>query len=520
MTQRQIKTAPHGLHLDSLVCEKYMNKIANREKQINQILSATARGREKIKSPINEHRDIKPRPNVRQQNVSPTLTKNAKRNVMQYADDSALVEGSVKPSNRQRSKSTADRECWSQMLKEHKGGDKFSVFGSFDPLRTLHFLSKELQLQLHTILPDDDKVQGIVSDMQYALKRVPPEIASQVHLLQGLEILQGKGKLPIGKHIREEIETLDCGVQTVNIKTFENSEKLQKKMAEGTLKLESSCRQMEKICTDLKKEKNELEDELDEAKDEIELLKKKISKLEHENNEVLNPRINSLEGENRALNNQLKTLSSNSNNQFEHTVNNLKSQIAELRCQKNASEQENNKLKHQIKVGALEREKFIAVLTLRDTQINEIRTEMSQLQELVNEQLMEVHSNAFEGAPNAECTGSNCPDGKPDDKMGKNLFAEDNTLSTILTNEDFARGPRNNMSSNSFKELQSGEIDMPNIPDLENMIKSLHTQDQKVQDQIAALEKLDSHSSIKTMFDEIKKTAYAVAKSQRSNKYS
>lgn len=54
------------------------------------------------------------------------------------------------------------------------------------------------------LIQDDDKVQGIVSDMQYALKRVPPEIASQVHLLQGLEILQGKGKLPIGKHVRED----------------------------------------------------------------------------------------------------------------------------------------------------------------------------------------------------------------------------------------------------------------------------------------------------------------------------
>lgn len=80
-------------------------------------------------------------------------------------------------------------ESWSTIF--HKQAEK-STFSRFDPLRTLHFLSKELQLKVLSEYPGESHIQQIVYDMLSALKRVPPEIASTVQLHQDQENVEPK----------------------------------------------------------------------------------------------------------------------------------------------------------------------------------------------------------------------------------------------------------------------------------------------------------------------------------------
>lgn len=47
------------------------------------------------------------------------------------------------------------------------------TFAQFDPLRTLHFLSKELQSKLYTISPDESVIHEILVVMQHLLHRLP-----------------------------------------------------------------------------------------------------------------------------------------------------------------------------------------------------------------------------------------------------------------------------------------------------------------------------------------------------------
>lgn len=82
--------------------------------------------------------------------------------------------------------------------------------------------------------------------------------------------------------------------------------------------------------------------------------------------------------------------------------------IKEMKKNKSDTDAELMKLRHQLKLSEIEKEKYMAVLAVRDRQINEIRNEMSQLQEVVNEQLMELHSNAFSNLPSQTCSDSKC----------------------------------------------------------------------------------------------------------------
>ncbi|XP_056631857.1 centriolin-like [Diorhabda sublineata] len=507
MTQR----FPRGSNYvqDGAVCEKYMARFLNREKQAAAAISSLTRGREKT-NPHSQNQLIKNRPNVKQQNLpSPFKRRSPSQNAVQHSDDSALVELTVKAMNnhRQRSRSTTlDREPWGQLLKQHKSGDKISMFGNFDPLRTLHFLAKELQFQLQSVLPDDTTIQQMVADMQYALKRVPPEVASTVHLQQTIDIMPRKSnsRTSIQKPERLHISTVDCAVQTIPLKSLEDNDKLQQMMEEGTLKLENSCKHMEKFCTELKNEKHKLERELEEERHNNKILNKRILDLELENNEVLTPRVKSLEDEKRKLETQLKNIANKLENVSQHSFNDLKSQITELKSQKNALDQECNNLKHQMKVCALEREKFIAVLALRDAQINEIRSEMSQLQDVVNDQLMELQTNAFLVVPtignNNEATNLE----KLELSEKNNQLGGDGTTSP--TEEQGYYTPKQNLS---FKDLQSGDIEISS--NLTNDPEKPKYKASKGASLNNHMEKVDSQVNIRMMFNALKKTAYEVA---------
>lgn len=69
-----------------------------------------------------------------------------------YTDNPALVEVTVKthnakPNSRSGSRSRS-REPWSKLLKNQLSNEMLSSFHNFDPLRTVHFLAKELQSKL------------------------------------------------------------------------------------------------------------------------------------------------------------------------------------------------------------------------------------------------------------------------------------------------------------------------------------------------------------------------------------
>ncbi|KAJ8979668.1 hypothetical protein NQ317_006380 [Molorchus minor] len=177
---------------------------------------------------------------------------------------------------RQKGRSTVtEREPWGQLLKQHKSSEKVSVFSTFDPLRTLHFLAKELQHQIQAVLPDDNSVNQMVTDMQYALKRVPPEVASMIHLQQAIDMLPKKSKdLEDDTSDRVRRITSEKSIQTDPLRETEEARKLQMVMEDSTMKLEISCRQMEALCEQLKNEKMSLQTQLEVERDSAEFLKK------------------------------------------------------------------------------------------------------------------------------------------------------------------------------------------------------------------------------------------------------
>ncbi|KAF7268291.1 hypothetical protein GWI33_018559 [Rhynchophorus ferrugineus] len=343
---------------------------------------------------------------VKQQNI--TSGNSTPTNVLQYSasDESAVVEVTLKTSNppKQRSKSTvSDREPWGQLLKKQKSKDSDSVFGTFDPLRSLHFLSKELQIHVETLYPEEKNIQEIIKAMQMALKRVPPEVASTIHLQQSIGLLPGMQKSVSQKSMdccgsdRPYLITEHKSVQTHISSEKEEVIKMQRIMEESTIKLEESCRQLETICTQLKNEKLYLETQLQNERDSIEFFRKKIGDLENLNKD-LSHTLYKKDEEIAGLKSNLQGMEQKIE-QIDLNKNEVKIILTELKQSKSTLEQECVKLKHQLRLCAIEKEKYLAILAVRDRQIHEIRNEMTQLQEVVNNQLVELHSNALAAMP-------------------------------------------------------------------------------------------------------------------------
>lgn len=128
-------------------------------------------------------------------------TTTAKKNAKEAGEPVMIKTVKEKSPRRPRSpSSTRKGETWSQLLKQSRGK---STFKHFDPLRTLHFLIKELECRVQNDIPggfawfavswnldgllcvlEDMHLQQIVHDMLAALNRVPPEMASNIHLHQ------------------------------------------------------------------------------------------------------------------------------------------------------------------------------------------------------------------------------------------------------------------------------------------------------------------------------------------------
>lgn len=114
------------------------------------------------------------------------------------------------------------------------------------------------------------------------------------------------------------------------------------------------------------------------------LLQRKLTENLSEKEEELN--------EMKTTVNELKTKLTATNPDLQHIVTELKKSKLQL-------ERDNQKLEHQLRLCAIEKEKYLAILEVRDRQIYEIRSEMTQLQESVNEQLVELHNYATTSIP-------------------------------------------------------------------------------------------------------------------------
>lgn len=104
------------------------------------------------------------------------------------------------------------------------------------------------------------------------------------------------------------------------------------------------------------------------------------------------------------LNVQVKKLQAQLEAEQGVQVQELKSLMQQLQLEKTNVEQENVSLKHQLTISNMEKEKYIAILNVRDRQISEIRMEMTQLQDVVNEQLFELQKSPFASSPSSQST--------------------------------------------------------------------------------------------------------------------
>ncbi|KAL1518387.1 hypothetical protein ABEB36_002018 [Hypothenemus hampei] len=285
---------------------------------------------------------------------------------------------------KQRSRSTvSERQPWGQLLTKHTGVESESVFGKFDPLRTLHFLARELQTHMQARLPDETSLQEIIKAMHSALKRVPPEVASTVQLQQqSIEL--------IPKLSEESLKGNCCQKKYEDRRTFNEFQRL---IEGSTMKLEASCKQLEVMCGQLKDEKYSLERLLQSEKENCNLLQKRVEELIDSHKKLSmdlcrkDEELDQLKSNMRQLEGKLQER------------NDCNDVIAELKKSKLNLERENKKLEHQLRLCAIEKEKYLAILAVRDRQIYEIRNEMTQLQQSVNEQLVELHNYATASVP-------------------------------------------------------------------------------------------------------------------------
>nr|XP_022920301.1 uncharacterized protein LOC111428834 isoform X2 [Onthophagus taurus] len=324
-----------------------------------------------------------------------------------YTDNPALVEVTVKTHNikqRSRSNSVNKREPWSKLLKNEGSYENVSSFTNFDPIRTLHFIAKELHSKLLDSLPNDKSIQQMVIDMQVALSRIPPEVASCVALHLDSPPVNMVQKETSTESLKYAPYYDDIPIQVVKAPTFDKScqtirtnyieaDKFQKHLEESSAKIETACKQMENVCTRLKSEKEELEIMLRAEKETVKFLRKQMEECEYEKTEATNTKLITLQQERDSYHLQVKRLKAQIESNQSNSAQELKTVVQELRKQKTLADEQIALLNHNLTLTTMEKEKFVAILSARDRQIKEIRGEMSQLQEVVNEQLADLQNS-------------------------------------------------------------------------------------------------------------------------------
>ncbi|GJQ83714.1 hypothetical protein Trydic_g20593 [Trypoxylus dichotomus] len=461
-----------------------------------------------------------------------------------YTDNPALVEVTVKthnanPRSQGNSRATSrsrSREPWSKLLKQRASSEQLPSFHTFDPLRTIHFLAKEL----HTKLVDsssDRAVLQMVSEMQQALNRVPPEVASTVMLhpprddprksssvdKQMKKNLQRDNEQTVDEKVIVVVKPPSKEVSSQTPKNNYEAEKLQKHLEESSAKIEAACKQMEAVCTRLKSEKEELEIMLRAERETVKFLRKQMEDCDVERNEQANATIQNLQQERDNLQSQLKKLKAQLETQQNVPTTELKTILQDLRKQKVEADEQIALLNHQLTLISMEKEKYVAILSARDRQIKEIRSEMTQLQEVVNEQLVELQAAPCSSIPSSASNITSEQASWTAVKIGnakKAKKVENLTPSSINTDESTLEQLflKDKMPASSFKELPSGDSSGTTI--IEEVKKAMKNRQEafkaqkmnsgRASDTIGSSGISEVHSNIRDMFAEIKKQAMMV----------
>ncbi|XP_050307875.1 uncharacterized protein LOC126744471 isoform X2 [Anthonomus grandis grandis] len=376
---------------------KLKKKTSSPERDMHKIRDKQAN----VKIWQSNHQYLRENTGLKQKNFSPDITGS-----QHSLDEQIFTEVSLKPDQmpKQRSKSTvSDRQPWGQLLHRTTGGEHESVFGKCDPLRTLHFLARELQTLIQTRMPEETNLQEITKAMHAALKRIPPEVASTVQLQQQTLDLLPKLKCLSS---RESMEVLNCersgdnekGAQTLKKSRSKEFSEFQKLIEGNNMKLDAACKQLESIlCGQLRDEKSALEVALQNERASVKSLQHRIQEMEN-TNAILRQQLSQKDEEIVQLKTKVAFVDSKLQERTAHTTD-VQATLAELKKSKWTTEQDNLKLEHQLRLCAIEKEKYLAILAVRDKQIYEIRNEMTQLQQSVNEQLVEMHNYAIASVP-------------------------------------------------------------------------------------------------------------------------
>jgi DNA repair exonuclease SbcCD ATPase subunit len=437
-------------------CEKYLNKMLRHENMYATKKSPVPRPyQERLTNLVKQSAAVpaqrtKPKVVIRQQSpvqkpaaqVVPNLPKEKGDNVGRAKEDDVKI---VKRRHRSVSgcrSDSAEREAWGQLLMSNKSKDKVSSFSSFDPLRTLHFLSKELHSKLRNVMPDEEELLQMVSDIQHALKRIPPEVSSLLHT---------KAEYPHAEHTPKNTSTKTC--QTPPTLYQEDTEKFQKIMEENTYRLEASCKQLEMVCTNLQNEKEMTEKELDEAKENVEFLCKRVKDLEIEMEEISNMKIKELEDEKQHLQKELeKAMQEITDNP---TMNHLRKLVDELKKQKSSSDETCARLEYDMTLLKMEKEKFATMLSMRDREIKDIQEEMAKIQDQVNKQLKKLNGEVVKRSNSLKALSVSEPY-----REQENMYLEigDTTMSSLTATES------DREFINIIKECPCGDAEVQGIP--------------------------------------------------------
>lgn len=267
------------------------------------------------------------------------------------------------------SEASKNRQPWASLLVSSRSVDSVSTFDGCDPLRTVHFLSKELSSKLQCASFGDPHVYDLILSMQHALNRVPTEVTST----SNIPLKQSQSEINnYHKEIPEKLppEKTERGCQT-------KSPSFDRQLEVNTAKLQLNCEQIEKSYSILKKEKDHVENLLRLESERVASFRKQTAVLQHENAVIAQQR--------DELDMKLKQHKQVNSNELKVRIEDLLRQRVEL-------EHENIGLRHRLTTADMEKEKFVTLLSMRDRQINDILLEIDALQGIVREQLLELQN--------------------------------------------------------------------------------------------------------------------------------
>ncbi|XP_018333809.1 uncharacterized protein LOC108742940 isoform X2 [Agrilus planipennis] len=382
--------------------------------------------------------------------------------------------------------STGARETWGDML---KAGKSVSNLNKFDPLRTLNFLINELQDKLQNL--SDVNVQQIITDMHNIVKRMPTE--NSVTIKQRA-MSESRKPRPINTTKLIKIASTASQTEPILDNTTVETEKFRKQWEESSKKLEINCKQLENLCSRYKREKEEIELLLKAEKDTVKYLRKKNEETKQNKeieskfqemktlNSTLQMRLQEVKLENGNLQAEIRRLKTQIEMETSPSKRELKALVSDLHAQKSICDQEIIVLKHHLAKVNMEKEKFQTICNLRTKQVEEIQSEMLQLQKIVDENILDLQRTTFQpissgGATNAGEFFESIPMAElmnnvskstregttkkatEEEQMGKEMGDNNTMPSTINSDEStqafFLKDPPSDKLS--FKELPSGD---------------------------------------------------------------